>query len=150
MKNLKPENVIPNPEREFKNKKYPYYEMQREIKIRAIATDIVNGMTKRNIIHKYKELWNISEAHVRECYNEALVTMTDEEGLARLREVNTERLLDLYKAACDKGDIASQLKAIDLINRTNSIYRTNINLGDSTEFVFNFGQAEQDEDQTDK
>lgn len=138
-------------EKEYKNPKYPYYELQRELKLRYIANDIVSGMSKRKIVDKYVEQWGCSPKHIREFYNEALATLTDEEGLAKLREVNTERLLDLYEQACKAGDIKSQLKAIDLINRTNSIYRTNISIGDDTEFVFKFGgQSDVQDDKDDE
>lgn len=129
--------------REYKNPKFPEYELKQELRVRYIANDIVAGMSKRKIVEKYTEAWNMSKKHIYDYYNEALSTLTDEEGLAKLREVNTERLLDLYDAACKQGDVKSQLKAIDLINRTNNIYRTNISIGQEPEFVFNFTQGEQ-------
>lgn len=121
----------------------PSYELTKELRLRYIADDIVSGMSKRKIGEKYSEQWGIKKATVYDYYREALVELTDEEGLAKLRETNTERLLDLYRAACDKGDINAQLKAIDLLNKTNSIYQTNINLGGDTEFTFSFGEAEE-------
>lgn len=121
----------------------PSFELTKELRLRYIADDIVSGMSKRKIGEKYSERWNISKATVYDYYREALVELTDEEGLAKLREANTERLLSLYRAASDKGDVNAQLKAIDLLNKTNSIYQTNINLGGDTEFTFNFGEAEQ-------
>lgn len=129
-----------------KGKRYnPSYELTRELRLRYIADDIVKGMSKRKICDKYSEQWGLSKPVVYDYYREALVTLTDEEGLAKLREINTERLLDLYQDACSKGDIKSQLKAIDLLNKTNSVYQTNINLGGDTEFVFNFGEAAETE-----
>ena len=127
-------------QREYKNPKFPEYELKQELRVRYIANDIVAGMSKRKIVEKYTEAWNISKKHIYDYYNEALATLTDEEGLAKLREVNTERLLSVYNEATKQGDIKSQLKAIDLINRTNSIYKTTIDVGGDTEFVFNFGQ----------
>ena len=121
----------------------PSFELTKELRLRYIADDIVSGMSKRKIGEKYSERWNISKSTVYDYYREALVELTDEEGLAKLREANTERLLSLYRAASDKGDINAQLKAIDLLNKTNAIYQTNINLGGDTEFTFNFGEAEQ-------
>ena len=123
----------------------PSFELTKELRLRYIAEDIVSGMSKRKIGEKYSEQWGISKSTVYDYYREALVELTDEEGLAKLRETNTERLLDLYRAACAKGDIAAQLKAIDLLNKTNSIYQTNINLGGDTEFTFNFGEVEHNE-----
>lgn len=121
----------------------PSFELTKELRLRYIADDIVSGMSKRKIGEKYSERWNISKSTVYDYYREALVELTDEEGLAKLREANTERLLSLYRAASDKGDVNAQLKVIDLLNKTNSIYQTNINLGGDTEFTFNFGEAEQ-------
>ena len=123
----------------------PSFELTKELRLRYIAEDIVSGMSKRKIGEKYSEQWGISKSTVYDYYREALVELTDEEGLAKLRETNTERLFDLYRAACAKGDIAAQLKAIDLLNKTNSIYQTNINLGGDTEFTFNFGEVEHNE-----
>ena len=128
--------------KEFKQPKNPSYELTRELRLRYIADDIVSGMSKRKIGEKYSELWRISKATVYDYYREALVELTDEEGLAKLRETNTERLLDLYHKACEVGDVKAQLKAIDLLNKTNSIYQTNINLGGDTEFTFSFGSVE--------
>lgn len=128
----------------------PSYELTRELRLRYIADDIVSGMSKRKIGEKYSALWNLSRPVIYDYYREALVELTDEEGLAKLRETNTERLLDLYRDACSKGDINAQLKAIDLLNKTNSVYQTNINLGGDTEFVFNFGDAAEPESKEDK
>ena len=125
---------------EYNKQRHPDIAMKRELRLRYIADEIVKGMSKRKICQIFEEKWNVSHNLMLDLYNEALATLTDEEGLAKLREVNTERLLDLYEAACKAGDIKSQLKAIDLLNRTNSIYKTTINLGEDTEFVFNFGQ----------
>lgn len=133
----------------------PSYKLTRELRLRYIADDVVKGMSKRKIGDKYSEQWGISKAVVYDYYREALVTLTDEEGLAKLREVNTERLLDLYQKAIDKGDVNAQLKAIDLLNKTNSIYQTNINFGGDTEFTFSFGEVapekeEKEEDNEDE
>lgn len=125
---------------EYNKQRHPDIAMKRELRLRYIADEIVKGMSKRKICQMFEEKWQVSHNLMLDLYNEALATLTDEEGLAKLREVNTERLLDLYEAACKAGDIKSQLKAIDLLNRTNSIYKTTINLGEDTEFVFNFGQ----------
>ena len=123
----------------------PSYELTKELRLRYIADDIVKGMSKRKIGEKYTELWGLSKSTIYDYYREALVELTDEEGLAKLRETNTERLLDLYREACEKGNVIAQLKAIDLLNKTNSIYQTNINLGGDTEFTFNFGEVEHNE-----
>lgn len=123
----------------------PSYELRKELRLRYIADDIVKGMSKRKIGEKYTELWGLSKSTIYDYYREALVELTDEEGLAKLRETNTERLLDLYREACEKGNVIAQLKAIDLLNKTNSIYQTNINLGGDTEFTFNFGEVEHNE-----
>jgi len=125
---------------EYNKQRHPEVTLKRELRLRYIADAIVSGMSKRKVCEKFEEEWQISHNLMCDLYNEALATLTDEEGLAKLREVNTARLLDLYECACKSGDIKAQLKAIDLINRTNSIYKTTIDLGKDTEFVFNFGQ----------
>lgn len=127
---------------EYNKQRHPEFALKRELRLRYIADAIVQGKSKRKVCQEFEEKWDISHNLMCDLYNEALATLTDEEGLAKLREVNTERLLDLYETACKTGDVKSQLKAIDLINRTNSIYKTNIDLGQDTEFVFNFGQEQ--------
>lgn len=127
---------------EYNKERHPEFAMKRELRLRYIADEIVKGMSKRKVCQKFEQEWQISHNLMCDLYNEALATLTDEEGLSKLREVNTERLLELYNKAIESGDVKSQLKAIDLINRTNSIYKTNIDLGQDTEFVFNFGQEQ--------
>lgn len=125
---------------EYNKLRHPEVKMRRDLRLRYVADLVVKGYCKRKIIDDLKKEWGISYHLADGLYREALVTLTDEEGLEKLREVNTARLLDLYNKAVESGDLKSQLKAIDLLNRTNSIYRTTINLGEDTEFVFNFGQ----------
>ena len=110
---------------------------KRELRLRMLAEDIVAGLSKRKIVDKYTELWGLGKATISSYYREALVTLTDEEGLEKLREANTERLLDLYNKAVAENDTKNALKALDLLNRTNSIYVTKLNLGQDTQFVFN-------------
>ena len=119
-------------------KSNPSYKLSRELRLRYIADDVVKGMSKRNIIDKYTKEWNLGRATIADYYREALVTLTDEEGIAKMREANTERLLDLYNKSLEAGDTKNALKALDLLNKTNSIYTTKINLGGETEFTFSF------------
>lgn len=116
----------------------PSFQLSQKLRLRYIADDVIKGLSKRKIGEKYSELWNVSPNTVYEYYREALATLTDEEGLAKLREANTERLLDLYHDAVQSNDRQSALKALDLLNKTNSIYQTNINIGGDTEFTFSF------------
>lgn len=114
------------------------YRLSRELRLRYIADDIVKGMSKRKIGEKYSEQWGIGKPTVYDYYREALVTLTDEDGLEKMREANTERLLSLYNKAVEEGDTKTALKALDLLNRTNSVYVTKLNLGGDTEFTFSF------------
>lgn len=116
----------------------PSYQLSRELRLRYIAEDIVAGMSKRKIGEKYSEKWGIGVSTVYDYYREALVTLTDEEGLAKLREANTERLLGIYYDALKDGDRQTALKALDLLNKTNSVYVQKLNLGGDTEFTFKF------------
>ena len=116
----------------------PSYQLSRELRLRYIADDIVKGLSKRKIGEKYSEQWGIGLPAVYDYYREALVTLTDEEGLAKLREANTERLLDIYYDALKDGDRQAALKALDLLNKTNSVYVQKLDLGQSTEFTFKF------------
>lgn len=118
--------------------KNPSYKLARELRLRYIADDIVKGMSKRKICEKYSEEWQINKTTVADYYREALVSLTDEEGIAKMREANTERLLDIYKKAVDSGDSKTALKALDLLNKTNSIYSTKINIESDNEVVFTF------------
>ena len=116
--------------------KNPSYELARELRLRYIADDIVAGMSKRKIAEKYSEQWGISKNAIYDYYREALITLTDEDGLAKMREANTERLLNLYNTAMEKGDTKTALKALDLLNRTNSIYSTKIKIDSENEIKF--------------
>lgn len=114
------------------------YELTRELRLRYIADDIVKGLSKKKIGEKYSELWGLGLSTIYSFYREALVTLTDEEGLEKMRDANTERLLSIYNKAIEEGDSKTALKALDLLNKTNSIYVTKLNLGGETEFTFNF------------
>lgn len=122
--------------RERRDKKM--YELTRELRLRYIADDIVKGLSKKKIGEKYSELWGLGLGTIYSFYREALVTLTDEEGLEKMRDANTERLLSIYNKAIEDGDSKTALKALDLLNKTNSIYVTKLNLGGETEFSFNF------------
>lgn len=113
---------VVDPNKEGRNKFVP---KKRDLRVTEILQDIVAGLNKTEIITKYRKEWNCSENFVRDIITEAYVLINDEEYVKQARNINLMRLNDIYAEAVETENLNTQLKAVDLINKTAGVYADN-------------------------
>ena len=89
-----------------------------------IADSIANGQTYRQIVAKYQKEWGVSYNYMHSIITESLNLFKSEEIYKNIRDINLERLTDIYKQARTQGDLDTAIKAVDKINKTAGVYDT--------------------------
>ena len=87
-----------------------------------IADSIANGQTYRQIVAKYQKEWGVSYNYMHSIITESLNLFKSEEIYKNIRDINLERLTDIYKQARTQGDLDTAIKAVDKINKTAGVY----------------------------
>ena len=87
-----------------------------------IANDVANGVTYRQIVSKYMNEWGVSYNYMHSIITESLNLFKSEELYKNIRDINLERLTDIYKQARTQGDLDTAIKAVDKINKTAGVY----------------------------
>lgn len=89
-----------------------------------IANDVANGVTYRQIVSKYMNEWGVSYNYMHSIITESLNLFKSEELYKNIRDINLERLTDIYQQARTQGDLDTAIKAVDKINKTAGVYDT--------------------------
>ena len=87
-----------------------------------IADSIANGLSYRQIVSKYMKDWGVSYNYMHSIITESLNMFSNEEIYKKLKDINNERLTDIYQEARKTGDLDVAVKAIDKLNKANGIY----------------------------
>lgn len=112
------------------NKKFEHdrdkFEKSITINARAmiIADAVANGMTYRQIVSKYMDEWGVGYAYMHSIITESLNLFKSEEIWKNIRDINLDRLTDIYQKAISRDDLDVAIKAIDKINKTSGVYDT--------------------------
>ncbi len=89
-----------------------------------IADCIAQGMTYRQIVSKYMNEWGVSYNYMHSIITESLNMFNSEDIYRKMKDINNERLTDIYQQARDQGDLDVAIKAIDKLNKANGVYET--------------------------
>ena len=89
-----------------------------------IADSIANGQTYRQIVAKYQKEWGVSYNYMHSIITESLNLFKSEEIYKNIRDINLERLTDIYQQARTQGDLDTAIRAVDKINKTAGVYDT--------------------------
>ena len=113
-------------------------------RVYLIADAIAKGDTFRDIAKKYGEEWQVSPNYIRSIVTEAIALFQDKEYYDKIKDINNERLNNLYKQALDEHDLKSAIKAIDTLNRANGVYdqpktTVNVQTADDSNITITFG-----------
>ena len=87
-----------------------------------IANDVANGVTYRQIVSKYMNEWGVSYNYMHSIITESLNLFKSEELYKNIRDINLERLTDIYQQARTQGDLDTAIKAVDKLNKTAGVY----------------------------
>lgn len=113
-----------------------------EMRVSAIAADILKGIKKKDILEKYENLWQMTTERVWGLYKGALSYLYNksEINIEEVKKANFARL----EAIIDRDDVAVKdiLKAIDLSNRTAGVYTDRIEVKTNDTIHFEFPDVE--------
>lgn len=108
----------------------------------VIADSIAKGMSFRQIVSQYMKEWGVSYHYMQSVITESLNMFRNQEIFKQIKDINNERLNDIYKEAREKGDLDTAIKAIDKLNKANQVYDNPTTVAVSTDennVVITFG-----------
>lgn len=114
-----------------------------------IADAIASGMKYRQIVSKYMNEWGVSYNYMHSIITESINLFNGEEVYRKMKDINNERLTDIYQKAINKEDLDVAIKAIDKLNKANGVYdqdKTQVSVQtDDSNVVITFGGVSVDE-----
>lgn len=133
---------------QYINKKFEHdrgeFDKELTLATRAyvIADSIAKGMSFRQIVSQYMKEWGVSYHYMQSVITESLNMFRNQEIFKQIKDINNERLNDIYKEAREKGDLDTAIKAIDKLNKANQVYDNPTTVAVSTDennVVITFG-----------
>lgn len=121
------------------------FEKNMSLNARAylIANAVAEGMTYRQIVSKYMNEWGVSYAYMHSIITESMNMFNNEAIYKKLKDINLDRLTDIYAEARQQGNLDVAIKAVDKINKTAGIYdseKTQVQVQtDDSNIVITFG-----------
>lgn len=91
-------------------------------RIWLIADEIAKGATYREIAKRFSEEWGVSANYMRSIITEAIQSFENEEFYKNIKEINNDRLTNIYQEARNQGDLDVAIKAVDKLNKANGVY----------------------------
>ena len=89
-----------------------------------IAEEIAKGTLYRQIVKKYMDEWGVSYNYMHSIITESINMFNNEEVYKKLKDINVDRLTNIYAEARQQGDLDVAIKAVDKLNKTAGIYDT--------------------------
>jgi hypothetical protein len=89
-----------------------------------IADEIAKGTLYRQIVKKYMDEWGVSYNYMHSIITESINMFNNEAIYKKLKDINIDRLTDIYAEAREKNDLDVAIKAVDKLNKTAGIYDT--------------------------
>lgn len=89
-----------------------------------IADEIAKGTLYRQLVSKYMKEWGVSYNYMHSIITESINMFNNEAIYKKLKDINIDRLTDIYAEAREKKDLDVAIKAVDKLNKTAGIYDT--------------------------
>lgn len=87
-----------------------------------IADEIAKGVPYRQIVSKYMNDWGVSYNYMHSIITESINMFNGDEMYRKMKDINLERLTDIYQQARTQGDLDTAIKAVDKLNKTAGVY----------------------------
>lgn len=120
----------------------------REARIELIIEELSHGWNSNRICKTHMAEWCMSRNQCMDLIRQAIAVMAEEDSdyIDNLKIINVKRLEELYVDCIDVSDVKNALRAIDLINKTASVYTQKIDLSGDTQLQFTFDFAKEKDD----
>lgn len=128
-----------------KNSLVKWTESELELRNAVIIDYLtINGLSRERTAQQISDRWDITMATARKYVKEAVVTFCDnvvEESEEMRKKLFEEKLQAIYEDAVNAKDRQSSLKAIDILNKMNGMYKdkSDVNLTVDGSISFDFG-----------
>lgn len=124
---------------------------EEELELRdAVILDYIttNGLSREKTAQQISDRWDITMATARKYVQQAIVRFCDnvvEESEEVRKKLFEEKLHSIYEDAVNAKDRQSSLKAIDILNKMNGMYKdkADVNLTVDGNITFDFGGGNQ-------
>ena len=129
-----------------KNSLVKWTESELELRNAVIIDYLtVNGLSRERTAQQISDRWDITMATARKYVKEAVVTFCDnvvEESEEMRKKLFEEKLQAIYEDAVNAKDRQSSLRAIDILNKMNGLYKdkSDVNLTVDGSISFDFGE----------
>ncbi len=109
-------------------------DIKNQERLDIIASELVSSKSKRQIVKEYSEKWQCAPTTIQAIIRDTIAWMasTSKTTADEYRVLNTERLDSLLDEADRVGD---KIKILDLINKTNNVYETKVQIGNKEDEV---------------
>ena len=112
-------------------------------RIREALKLIKKGWQKNEIEEYFEEKYDLTQRAAYDYYHDALVMLESnhplEEFAQQVRDEQIARVTDIYKTALERNNLNAALKAADMLNKINGLYKEEHDvryLGDFIRFKF--------------
>ena len=78
-----------------------------------IAEEIAKGTLYRQIVKKYMDEWGVSYNYMHSIITESINMFNNEDVYKKLKDINVDRLTNIYAEARQQGDLDVAIKAVD-------------------------------------
>lgn len=117
---------------------HPLDYVKQEQRMQIIAQELISCKSKKRIIEEYTEKWQCCPITVKRIIDETIVWMASSAKLSanEYRVLNSERLDGLLDEA---EGVRDKVKIIDMLNRTNNVYDTNVKVSTNEPITIDLG-----------
>lgn len=116
----------------------PLNELRQQERMDIIASELVSCKPKKAIIAEYTEKWKCKPATIKRLIDETILWMASSAKLTanEYRVLNSERLDSMFG---DAEDVKDKIKIVDMLNRTNNVYDTNVKVTTNEPITIDLG-----------
>lgn len=116
----------------------PLNHIKQQERLEIIANELISCKSKKKIIEEYTEKWQCCSITVKRIIDETIAWMAETAKMSanEYRVLNSERLDTMLDEADKVGD---KIKIIDMLNRTNNVYDTNVKVSTNEPITIDLG-----------
>ena len=116
----------------------PLNHIKQQERLEIIANELISCKSKKKIIEEYTEKWQCCSITVKRIIDETIAWMAETAKMSanEYRVLNSERLDTML----DEADrVSDKIKIIDMLNRTNNVYDTNVKVSTNEPITIDLG-----------
>ena len=116
----------------------PLNHIKQQQRLDIIAQELISCKSKKKIMEEYSEKWQVCPRTIKRIIEETNAWMAESAKMSanEYRVLNSERLDTML----DEADrVSDKIKIIDMLNRTNNVYDTNVKVSTNEPITIDLG-----------